>query len=200
MYFCCDVAPFCCSLSGCKQRRALWYDLFTAFPSIISTRGTVFHPLSGQTIWYFDEKTSVSSVLEENSRMPMWYFFSLSTIAKSAHMLHSSKQWAYISFLSFWPLSYFSINSLDHVKYKILLPGKEQKIVIAFALLICSELPVSLHDYCQLLAVSSHLELILRSAITPIGYSKNSMLKLNFHFPTSSGIVCRTRIMFDSFF
>jgi len=48
VYFWCEVAPFCCSLSGCRQSKAFWYVLFTAFPSIISTRGTGFHPLPDQ--------------------------------------------------------------------------------------------------------------------------------------------------------
>lgn len=56
MYFWFEAAPFCCSLSGCRQSKAFWYDLFTEFPSIISTRGTGFHPLSGQRTCNYDLK------------------------------------------------------------------------------------------------------------------------------------------------
>ncbi len=55
MYFWCEATPFCCSLSGCRQSKAFWYALFTEFPSIISTRGTGFHPLSGQRTCIYDQ-------------------------------------------------------------------------------------------------------------------------------------------------
>jgi len=51
MYFWFAEAPFCCSLSGWSISNALWYDFRTAFPSIISIRGTGFHPLPDQRIF-----------------------------------------------------------------------------------------------------------------------------------------------------
>ena len=55
MHFWCDAAPFCCSLSGCRQSKAFWYALLTEVPSIISTRGTGFHPLSGQRTCMYNQ-------------------------------------------------------------------------------------------------------------------------------------------------
>lgn len=63
MYFWFEEAPFCCSLSGWRISNALWYDFRTAFPSIISIRGTAFHPLPGQRICKCNISTFISYIL-----------------------------------------------------------------------------------------------------------------------------------------
>jgi hypothetical protein len=50
MYFCCSVAPLCCTLAGWMHNVAFLYCFLTVAPVIRSINDTAFHPHSGQSV------------------------------------------------------------------------------------------------------------------------------------------------------